>query len=148
MKTFIVAKAKHTEMKVILGIILLVLMFSCRQDIKFEEIIKLDSDFELTIKQTDNNDFERILIDKDSDKIIKLKEWFKEHSDNWESSIASWASPDISLTSNEFRFLVFKNFVVIGFIDISGKPRQYTRTVDKMEFDFLLENDKNGRVKH
>jgi hypothetical protein len=123
-----------------IGFLLLIFTISCGQNLNFEEILKNEKQFELKINPNGNLSLDSSLttkIDADSKIIANLKTWFKNNPDNWESSIASWATPDIFLTSNEFRLLIFKDFVVVGFADKSGKQRQYTKDADKSEFNFL-----------
>lgn len=126
------------------GFILLIFTISCGQNLDFSEILKNEKQFDLKINPNGNLNLDSSSITKinaDSKIIDKLKTWFKNNPDGWESSIASWATPDIFLTSNDFRLLIFKDFVVVGFVDKSGKQRQYTKSVDKSEFNFLT--DKN-----
>lgn len=75
----------------------------------------------------------------DSEIILDLKVWLKNNPDNWENSIASLSQPDISLISNDFRLLIFKDVVVIGFTDETGKQKQYTKDANKSELKFLTE---------
>jgi hypothetical protein len=65
--------------------------------------------------------------------------WFKKNPDGWTSSISSWATPDISLIGDDFRLLIQKDVVVIGFTDKKGKARQLVKKVDISEFGFLTE---------
>ncbi|WP_321279153.1 hypothetical protein [Marinifilum fragile] len=127
--------------KIILGLFLLILI-SCGQAIKPDEILNKENDFKLTIhtenKYSSDSSIVKI-INKDSEKITKLKNWISKNSDGWESSIASWATPDISLIGTDFRLLIFKDEVVVGFTDKNGKARQYTKRVNKAEFDFLID---------
>ena len=127
--------------KIIVGIFIL-LFTSCEQDINPNEILNKENDFKLTIHFGDkySSDSSKVkTIIKGSEKFIKLKDWITNNPVDWKSSIDSWAAPDISLIGNDFRFLIFKNFVVIGFKDKTGKPRQYIKSVDKSTFDFLIE---------
>ncbi|PCH67360.1 MAG: hypothetical protein COC06_11380 [Bacteroidales bacterium] len=132
--------------KMIKNIIFLLLIFtiSCGQNLDFEEILKNEKQFELKINPNENLSLDSSLatkINADSKIITNLKTWFKNNPDNWEISIASWATPDILLTSNDFRLLIFKDFVVVGFADKSGKQRQYTKGADKSEFNFLTDEN-------
>ncbi len=127
-----------------IGFILLIFTISCGQNLDFEEILKSEKQFELKINPNGNLSLDSSLttkINADSEIIDKLKNWFKNNPDNWESSIASWATPDILLTSNDFRLLIFKDFVVVGFADKSGKQRQYTKDANESEFNFLTETN-------
>jgi hypothetical protein len=96
----------------------------------------------LTIHQQDKYSHDSTLVkteNKDSEEIIKLKDWITNNPGDWKSSIDSWATPDISLTGKDFRLLIFKSFAVIEFKDKAGKPSQYTKQIDKSAFDFLIE---------
>ncbi len=127
--------------KIILGLFLLILI-SCRQHIKPDEILKRENYFKLTIhienKYSTDSSIVKIIY-KDSEKIAKLKTWISENTDDWESSIASWATPDISLIGTDFRLLIFKDEAVVGFTDNNGNACQYTKSVKKAEFDFLID---------
>jgi hypothetical protein len=125
------------------GLFLLIFICSCVQDLKPDEILKKENDFKLTIHQQGKYTSDSTIvktINKDSEKIIKLKNWITNNPADWKSSVDSWVTPDISLTGKDFRLLIFKSFAVIGFKDKTGKLRQYTKQVDKSAFDFLIEN--------
>jgi hypothetical protein len=127
----------------IAGIILSTFLISCGQDINPEEIFKKEIEFKLTILSKINNSFDTLTfkrIPRDSEIIVKLKDWLTKNPDGWKSSIASWATSEISLTGNDFRLLIFDHGIVIGFTDKNGKARQYTKQVEKKEFNFLTEN--------
>tara|TARA_R110002050_G_scaffold300321_1_gene469156 strand:- start:318 stop:722 length:405 start_codon:yes stop_codon:yes gene_type:complete len=127
-----------------IGFVLLIFTISCGQNLDFEEILKNEKQFELKVNPNGNLSLDNSLttkINADSKIIANLKTWFKNNPDNWESSIASWATPDISLTGNDFRFLVFKDFVVVGFTDKSGKQKQYTKNSNETEFNFFTETN-------
>ena len=66
----------------------------------------------------------------------------KNNLNGWENSIASYISPKIALTNDDFRLLIFKDFVVIGYSDKNNKPKQMTKKVDIKEFGFLYVNKK------
>ena len=127
-----------------IGFLLLNFTISCGQNLDFDEIIKNERQFELKINPSGNLSLDSSLttkINADSKIIVNLKTWFKNNPDNWESSIASWATPDILQTSDDFRLLIFKDFVFVGFADESGKKNQYTKGNDESEFNFLTEKD-------
>ncbi len=127
-----------------IGFILLIFTISCGQNLDFEEILKNETQFELKVNPNGNLSLDSSLttkINADSKIIANLKTWVKNNPDNWKSSVASWTTPDISLTGNGFRFLVFKDFVVVGFKDKSGKQKQYTKDTNETEFNFLTETN-------
>jgi hypothetical protein len=128
--------------KYIVGIFFFSVIVSCRQYIKPDEIFKMENDFKLTIHFGDKYTSDTtiiITINKNSGKINKLNDWLINNPDGWQSSIASWATPDISLIGSDFRLLIYKDGAVIGFTDSKGKAKQYTKKVDKSEFNFLIE---------
>jgi hypothetical protein len=128
--------------KYIVGIFFFSVIVSCKQDIKPDEILKRGNDFKLTIHLGDKYTSDSTIIktiNKDSLQINKLKDWLTNNLHGWESSIASWATPDISLIGSDFRLLIYKDGAVIGFTDRKGKSKQYTKKVDKSEFNFLIE---------
>ena len=128
--------------RIITGIFLLILIGSCSFDMNPDEILKRENDFRLTIHLGDKHSSDSTVtqtINKDSEKITRLKDWITNNPDGWKSSIASWATPDISLTGTDFRLLIYKDGLVIGFTNKTGKARQYTKQVDKSEFNFLIE---------
>jgi hypothetical protein len=130
--------------KGIIGFFLILLIVSCDKHIDPEEMLKNENVFKLTIhtinKEESTYNTVTDTIYKDSEKISKLRIWLTDNSTNWENSIASYAMSDISLIGNDFRFLIFKTGVVIGFTDSSGKLKQFTKKVDKSVFNFLVEN--------
>jgi len=124
------------------GLLLLFFTISCGQTLEFDEILKDEKQFELKVNPNGNIVLDSALtkrIDADSEIILNFKTWLRNNPDNWESSIASWATPNISLTSNDFRLLILKDFVVVGFTDRSGKKRQYMKDIEKSDFNFLNE---------
>ena len=127
-----------------IGFLLIIFTISCGQNLDFEEILKNKKQFELKVNPNGNLNLDSSLIKKintDSKIITNLKTWLKNNPDNWENSIASWATCEILLTSDDFRLLIFKDFVVVGFEDKSGKQRQFTKEANKSEFNFLTETN-------
>lgn len=127
------------------GIMLATLLISCGHDIDPEEILtkEIEFKFKLNIHSKPNNSFDTLTtktIQSNSEKIIKLKEWLTGNPDGWISSIASWATPSISLTGKDFKLIIYENGIVIGFKDKKGKLRQYSKPITKKELDFLSEN--------
>jgi hypothetical protein len=41
------------------------------------------------------------------------------------------------VTQNKFRFLLLSNWVAIGFTDKEGKPKQFTKSTNTDDLDFL-----------
>jgi hypothetical protein len=125
----------------IILIAFLLLLTACKENINPIDILRNENDFKLTINSSGNyvTDITNAkIINKDSEVFLNLKSWLIYNSKGWKSSIASWATPNVSLTGKDFRLLVFKDFVVIGFTDNNGKPRQYTKSINKSDLAFLI----------
>lgn len=128
--------------KIISAIGLFILTFTfygCRQHIDINDYIDQKSALVLKI----GNQLERPdTIKVDSDKYIKLIEWGKINTDNWQSTTASYIS-DIYVGQGNFRLLYLseKDGVVIGFTDNQGNPKQYSKRIKKGELDFLKEQE-------
>jgi hypothetical protein len=122
---------------------LALLLISCGKTINPEVLLKNENVFKLTVHTSNERDFtynsEIDTIYKDSEKISKLKTWLIDNSTNWENSIASYAMPDISLIGTDFRLLIYKEGVVLGFTDPSGKQKQYTKATNKSTLNFLID---------
>ena len=119
----------------------MIVLNSCNVKIETAELIKNNQ--RLTLKFNSDGYFLKSdstdrIIDCNSIKYSQLKKWFTDNSDDWQSSPASYAPSDMIIIGKDFRFLIFKDFVVVGFIDKEGKSRQYTKSVTKDTFDFLL----------
>jgi hypothetical protein len=125
----------------ILLIISLLFLTACKEDINPLDVFKNENDLKLTIYTSGDyvTDIQNAkIINRDSEVISNLKSWLINNSKGWKSTVASWATPDISLTGKDFRLLVFKDFVVIGFTNEKGKPRQCFKSISKSELDFLI----------
>jgi hypothetical protein len=120
--------------------IITALINSCGHNINPEEIFMNENEFILKIYKDNNNLTDTIILDtinKSSAKISRLNTWFLDNSDGWESSVASYSLPDISLTSDDSRLLIYKNGIIIGYTDINGNPKQFSKKIKASEFDFL-----------
>jgi hypothetical protein len=122
----------------IIGLFLLTLFVSCKQTLDSSVCLKNESTLKLNIINSDT-----VLIGNSVDleinsaKMIELRNWIDNNSTKWENSIISYVQPLISVIENDFRMLIFKSFVVIGFKDKNDKSRQITKQTDYNEFDFL-----------
>jgi hypothetical protein len=130
--------------KIFASVILLLLMASCTHSIKPNEILRSENEFKLTIAIGDKNYLDSMdvkKIPKGSQIINKLSDWFTNNPDGWKISIDSWATPDISLISDNFRLLIFKNGgVVVSFPEKNGKQNQYVKRVPFSEFNFFIQD--------
>ena len=115
-------------------------MVSCSHNLDLSEVFKQETCLKLSI-YSNNKNIQNIIsqdsICKNSKKWEKALNWLSENSNGWKSSIASYSTPDISLIGNNFRLLIYKNGVVIGFMNKSGKVEQMTKDVSESEFKFL-----------
>lgn len=130
---------KNTMRILTLGIFLLTLTISCAQHINSNDLFKNESKLKLTIYQSDtiftDNSIE---LEIGSPKVKELRHWLDKNETDWKSSIASFAQPSISVIGDDFRMLIFKDFVVVGFTDNKGKQKQFTKQTDYNDFEFLL----------
>ncbi len=127
--------------KIIIGLFL-VTFISCGKYINPDEVLNREKYFKLIIHEGNkysSDDSIVTIINKDSEKIVNLKNWISNNSNGWKSSKASWATPDISLIGTDFRLLIFNDGVVIGFKDKNGNAREYTKLTNEKEFDFLID---------
>jgi hypothetical protein len=122
-----------------LSLILMILTISCTQIVDSNELFKNETVLKLKIHQTDsvfiNNS---IYLEMDSLKVKELRNWIDNNKTDWKNSIASFAQSSISVIGDDFRMLIFKDFVVIGFTDNKGKQKQFTKQTDYNDFKFLL----------
>ena len=94
-----------------------------------------------SIKLSVGNPLKHIDLTTNSEKYKKLVEWSNKNTGGWHPTFASYIS-EISLHQGDFRLLYLKEGgVVIGFTDPKGEPKQFSKTIDKGELDFLLVND-------
>ncbi len=122
--------------------VFLIVLQSCAQSIDLNDLKISNSDLKITFWTKSSSGLDSTstrLISKDSNELKKLNDWLIDNLEGWKNSIASYASPSISLTSADFRLLIFKDFVVIGYSDKNDKPRQLTKKTDIKEFEFLNE---------
>ncbi len=122
--------------------VFLIVFQSCAQSIDLNDLKISNTDIKITYLTKSPSGLDSTLtsvISKDSKELKSFNGWLIDNSDGWGNSIASYASPSISLTSTDFRFLIFKDFVVIGYTDKNNKPRQLTKKTDIKEFGFLNE---------
>ena len=128
-------------MRIILGLFLL-LLISCGKTINSNEILNNENDFKLTIylENKYSSDSSKVeVINRDSEKIAKLRNWISKNAAGWQRTIASWGTPEISLIGTNIRLLIFKDVIVVGFTDKKGKAQQYTKPIIKSQFDFLFD---------
>jgi hypothetical protein len=132
------------KMNIIIGILIATsISISCTEKININEVFENENEYILRTQISDNSDSENtktLSLNNSSKEIIELRKWFNENSKQWNPSIDSWAQPKVFLNGKNFRLLIFKNFVVIGFNDKKGNPKQYTKEIESNEFHFLTES--------
>lgn len=134
---------KITNTLTIFGLFILTSFFTgCSTDININDYIDKNVSLKLVINKNDNStglttsaNFE---IAVNSDKYKKLIHWGNENVSGWHWTPASY-NADIFVGQGNFRLLqtLNGNGVVISFTDKDGKPRQYTKAINKGELDFL-----------
>ena len=115
---------------------------SCEQTIDLVDLKISDTELKVTYWAKSSSGLDSTstkLISKDSKELKYLEEWLTNNSKGWKNSIASFVSPKISLTSDNFRFLIFEDFIVIGYTDKNNKSRQMTKENNLKNFEFLNE---------
>ena len=120
--------------------IFLAIFQSCTQSIDINDLNISNTELKVTFLIKNSSGLESIYTNKISNNSKELKylnNWLINNSKEWENSIVSYGSPKISLTNDNFRFLIYTDFVVIGYSDKNNKPRQLTKKVDSNEFEFL-----------
>lgn len=113
---------------------------SCKQSIDINDLKISNTELKVTFWIKNSSGLENITTTKISSNSIELENvtnWLRNNTNGWENSINSYSSPKISLTNENFRFLIFTDFVVIGYLDKNNKPRQLTKKVNLSEFEFL-----------
>lgn len=128
----------------ILVFFMLTSIFSgCSLDLHVNEYIDKNAPLRLTIREKDNStglttsDSFEIAIN--SEKYRRLVDWADKNTGGWKWAPASYIA-DIYVGQGDFRMLysIGSSGVVVGFTDKEGKPKQYTKTIEKGELDFLI----------
>ena len=125
----------------ILIIIALLIITSCSTEINIEKYININSPLTLTIEkrneQTELSERKIINIEPNSEKFKELINWYKNNTNNWKITYATYISK-VCVTQNNFRLLYNQNSVVIGFTDDKGNSQQYSKTIKNGELNFLI----------
>ena len=116
---------------------------SCTSEISITEFVNPDLPLILKINRRNNGltETDKKIIEPQSEKSKKFIFWCNRNSSGWENTIASYNSK-VSVSQNNFNLLYFQNTVVINFIDKNGKPKQYSKTIENGELDFLIKDCK------
>ena len=116
---------------------------SCSSKIEFNDYIDKNKPFSLNIGSSDSiqglDDIKRIEIAVDSEKHREFLKWTARNSEGWTSSLLTYL-PTILLTQNNFQLIYdpTNGLVVINFTDKQNQPREYTKTVQPGELNFIL----------
>ena len=72
---------------------------------------------------------------------MKLIRWGNQNTNGWFAAAPVSFIGDVSLSQGNFYLLITggRTKVVINFTDKNGKPREYIKTIEGNEFDFLTE---------
>lgn len=126
-----------------LSLFLMILTISCAQIVDSNELFKNETVLKLNIYQTDSVFTDNLVdLEINSPKVIELRNWIDNNKTDWNSSIASFVQPSISVIGDDFKMLIFKDFVVVGYADNKGKQKQFTKQTDYHDFEFLLNEKK------
>lgn len=126
-----------------LSLFLMILTISCAQIVDSNELFKNETVLKLNIYQTDSVFIDNLVdLEINSPKVIELRNWIDNNKTDWNSSIASFVQPSISVIGDDFKMLIFKDFVVVGYADNKGKQKQFTKQTDYHDFEFLLNEKK------
>ena len=127
----------------IFGLLILISIFvGCSTDININDYINKQAPLELHIRQTEltalTDSTNNLRLAVNSEKYNKLVQWGNENTKGWQSTPASYIT-EIYVSQGDFRLLYTPGIkgVVIGFKDKKGKPRQYSKTTEIGELDFL-----------
>lgn len=121
------------------SLFLIILTISCTQIVDSNELFKNETVLKLKVHQTNSVYIDNSVdLEMDSPKVKELRNWIDSNKTDWKSSVASFAQSSISVIGDDFRMLIFKDFVVIGFSDNKGKQKQLTKQTDYKDFKFLL----------
>ena len=125
-------------LKKLIFIILTSFTIGCTTTININDYINQNRPLELNLNHGLNS-ADRLQIASHSAKFKKLIQWGKQNCEGWESTPASYDA-NIFVGQGDFRLLYSLNSdgVVIGFTDKKGNPKQYSKSVQKGELDFLV----------
>jgi hypothetical protein len=126
-------------------LIFLVLLSGCSTKLEQENLIVENEPFLVTIHKTDSvleiTNTVNYSIEPKSDEWRRLNEWVSKNEDNWTPSPVTYLG-DLYLTQGDHKITLLKrsNKIVLEFIDIEGKPKQYIKPLSNGELNFLYEN--------
>lgn len=113
---------------------------SCSSQLQLTDHIDLGRPLNLTInildKQTGLTSVRQSQILPQSEKYKKFVDWCRSNDTGWSESFNSFNSK-ASVLQNNFRFLLLSNGVVVGFTDKKGNQKQFIKTTNTEDLDFL-----------
>jgi hypothetical protein len=128
---------------IVSGLFILTSIFSgCGTDFNIAEYINKNVPLKLTINKMDTSTglttSDHFELPINSEKYKKIIEWGNKNTDGWHSTPASYIA-DIYVGQGDFRMLytLGSNGVIIGCTDKEGKPKQYSKIIEKGSLDFL-----------
>lgn len=125
------------------GILLVIFLSSCREDVDFNKIIDSNSPFIISLNLTDSiTGYTTVKTDTiivGTDSWGKVVECLKNNSNDWNSTPASYLA-DFNVQQGEFGLMGWteQKSVVIHFIDKNGKSKQLIKSIDNNKLDFLI----------
>ena len=124
------------------SLLFITLMISCQTDLEVDTLVDQKSDFTLRIRTTDPDtglsSDSLDMIEVHSEKWNKLMKFIKNNQEGWHASYASYVG-DLYIHQKDFNLIhtIGEEGVVINFIDQNGKSRQYSKTIESGELEFL-----------
>jgi hypothetical protein len=118
--SFIKPKLKHNVKMIrkIIELFLLAIFLICKQTIIYRGLLKNESILTLNFYDSETTFLDNPLdLEIESTKIIRLQNWIYNNDIDWRNSIASFTESSVLVVREDFRKLIFKEFVVIGFKD-------------------------------
>lgn len=137
-------------MKILKTIIFLALITSCTHHIDALDALMKENNLTLTVYREEKglHDSSSVTLTQESQEITELSNWLSNNKKGWKSDFNSWIHPDFTLTGNDFRLLIYNDFVVLGYTDKNNKPSQFTRKVNIKELEFLINNFPGSKAKY
>lgn len=132
---------KNHILQLLFLILTLTTLISCKSEVSISDYLDKKSPLVLTqrakIKNASftSNNTKQIL--PNSENFLKFEKWCNQNKTGWQETNASYIS-NLTLLQNNFRLLVLNNAVVICFIDKQGTSKQYSKTINKDDLNFLV----------
>lgn len=136
-------RTKNMNLVLITALSIIIFLSSCRTILETEKIINKKSSFLVTAKVVDNetglckNQTEVLKVG--SSKWKKLFDFITHNDKGWITTPASYIG-DICVKQGNFTLIYILNskIIVISFIDKEGNSRQYLKSIEVDELNFLF----------